>query len=865
MTAAVLALTMAACGGGSSSGGGGEKPAAGGGETESADTNCVYSAEQIILDDEGALGDLSVDGLYYKDGKLYATGFYYGDSDTGSHVLLNFDPDGSNLQFSPLMGGMDDIICTSIGSDGNYYVARISYDADEAGFSANGSTQPDEHAGSELPGDGAEGSDVGNDDAGPGAGDEEAAYGPTAEAAMEEEPGGPDEEIEEFISEGEVSPADEESEEANDGITSPQDEYPDDASMYDAEEELIAEEVVEEEGDLPFEGGEAVFMLTCISADGTELWNAPVQTGDNAELDFYINAVAYSDEGVLVGGSNGLDLYSKDDGTFIRNISAAPELVGCTPYVLGDGTVAALTFGQSGDEISTIDLSSGSITGHYPVPSEAGMVSVFPGKSYAFYLTGNNAVFGMNLDDTGAVKVLDYVDSDMDITAMPCLTEMDDGKLAAVVADDAGTNMVQILTKVDAETVANRKTLTLGCYYLDYEVRKQIFAFNKQSSDVRITITDYSQYDSDTGTEGMAKLNTDIASGMAPDILILSAAMPIKSYTAKGVFEDLTPYIEGDEEISQKEYLENIQEAFKVDGKTFAIVPSFYVSMIAGKTEDIGDGSGLTLDFADELAKKKGVEPGRMFGISTRDEILYLALELCGGQFIDWDQSKCSFDSPEFIRLLEFINQFPEKIDESRQEDTSADYRNGKALFHKDAIGTFDEYVNIKYGIFGTDITMTGFPSQTPGKAAIFPQLEIAINAASQEKDACWSFVRRFLLDDYQNSIEMYWPISIASLDQLANKAMEPLYYEDENGNQVEDHIIVNIGGEDIALPRISDTEIDQMYSFLKDLDSEAYYDVNVENIIAEEAAAYFAGQKSAEDAAGVIQSRVQIYINENS
>ena len=41
----------------------------------------------------------------------------------------------------------------------------------------------------------------------------------------------------------------------------------------------------------------------------------------------------------------------------------------------------------------------------------------------------------------------------------------------------------------------------------------------------------------------------------------------------------------------------------------------------------------------------------------------------------------------------------------------------------------------------------------------------------------------------------------------------------DENGNQVEDHIVVNIGGEDIALPRISDSEVDQMYSFLKSLD----------------------------------------------
>ncbi|MBP5166082.1 MAG: hypothetical protein ILP09_02340, partial [Oscillospiraceae bacterium] len=34
--------------------------------------------------------------------------------------------------------------------------------------------------------------------------------------------------------------------------------------------------------------------------------------------------------------------------------------------------------------------------------------------------------------------------------------------------------------------------------------------------------------------------------------------------------------------------------------------------------------------------------------------------------------------------------------------------------------------------------------------------------------------------------------------------------------------------------------------------------------IIEEEAGAYFAGQKSAETVAGVIQSRVQIYVNEN-
>ena len=35
-------------------------------------------------------------------------------------------------------------------------------------------------------------------------------------------------------------------------------------------------------------------------------------------------------------------------------------------------------------------------------------------------------------------------------------------------------------------------------------------------------------------------------------------------------------------------------------------------------------------------------------------------------------------------------------------------------------------------------------------------------------------------------------------------------------------------------------------------------------NIIKEEAAPYFAGKKTAKDVAGIIQSRVQIYVNEN-
>ena len=867
MTAAVLALSLTACGSGNSDGNSGSGSA--GGKEPSSSAQNVYSSEEVVLnDEEGMLEDMSVEGLTYCNGRLYAKGFSFGDNDSGSHILLNFAPDGSDLQYTMLMGsGMEDVIATSVGPDGNFYVARVSYGGENFEFSSEGVTF-DEHASEEEPGsdditvEEAEGGEIA-----PG-GPETAEEDSTADGPVpfEEEEEDEDPDMEEFITEGGDSPAGEKGyeEDAEEGVTSPLDEYKDEASAANAENELTVTDVEEVE-DMPYEEGSSSYALTCIAPNGQELWSAAVQAPKDPDADFYINSIACSEDGVLVSGSFGLDLYSREDGSFIRTISKETDLQGATPYALSDGSVAVLYYGSGGEEFDLVDLNTGELSGHYPVPAETGMTGVFPGKSYQLLLAGTSGVYGMNLDGSGAVKILDFVDSDLDITAMTSVAEMDDGRLAVVVSDLTGSSVVEILTKVDPETLANRKTITLGSYYLDYEVRKQVFAFNKQNQDVRISIVDYSQFDGEAGGEGLTRLNTDIASGSAPDILVLSGVMPVKSYISKGVFEDLTPYFEQDEEIAGTQYLTNVLDAFKTDGKMYAIAPSFYVNAIVGKTEDIGDGSGLTLDAVEQMVKDKGMDPARVFGVCTREDVLYQALELCGDQFIDWDQSSCKFDSPEFKRMLEFVAQFPAKIPEDFQEDTSADYRSGKSLLLRQSIGTFDEYVNLRYAVFGTDITMTGFPSQTPGKAVIFPQLELAVNASSEEKDACWSFVRRFLLDDYQKTLEMYWPVSINALDEMANKAMEPVYYEDEFGNQVEDHIIVNIGGEDISLPRISDTEVDRMYAFLKGLESEAYFDSSVENIIVEEAAAFFEGQKSADDVASVIQSRVQIYINENS
>ncbi|MDO5456011.1 MAG: hypothetical protein Q4F25_03730, partial [Eubacteriales bacterium] len=406
---AVMAVSLAACGGGSGSeGGNGGNGGNGGGQTsEAVDVNCVYSAEQLMLDSGEDLTDLTLNTLRYVDDYIYASGYSYSDFGEGSHVLLKFSPSGDDVEVGYMMNGAaEDVLATCIGSDGNFYVVRAAYDDDLMDFDEEGAglgstmsegpapadepsseddkgaaaaTEPDEDVeisgedviedaddefvpidgnedgpvdiGEEVTDEGspvnAEGAETAPDGSAV-SDDEEEGDMPDGPAVSDDEgeegdgsaPGGfDDDEIEDYTSAGEASPADEEAEESTDGITSPLDEYGDDPEI-DAEDELTAETVNEVDGSVA-ESGDTSYVISCVNYEGTELWRAPCGPGEQTEDDmYYVNAIAYSEDGLIIADAKGLQLYSKEDGSFIRTIGEGENYSGCTPIVLPDGTAA---------------------------------------------------------------------------------------------------------------------------------------------------------------------------------------------------------------------------------------------------------------------------------------------------------------------------------------------------------------------------------------------------------------------------------------------------------------------------------------------------------------------------------------------
>lgn len=535
---------------------------------------------------------------------------------------------------------------------------------------------------------------------------------------------------------------------------------------------------------------------------------------------------------------------------------------------LNDGRMAAYFYEEDGIKLATVDLEQGTIGEKYKIPGRSYDFSYYPGIGYDLYMTDANGLYGYNIGDADKTLLMNYIDSDIDSYNVYNIVAINEKQFFALCD---GENVPAKFTKVDPKDVKDRKQITLATVYMNWQIRQEVVNFNKANDEYRITIIDYnSLYGTDDDyMAGLNKLNTDIVSGKVPDILVIEDNMPVNSYVNKGLFEDLKPYIDGDEEIDLSDLMPNIIEAFSIEGKLYTLVPSYYIETLVAKASDVGNERGWTVQEAEKLMASKP-EGTQFINNVTREEMLDFCMSMADNQFIDWNTGKCNFNSDEFIKTIEFIKTFPEEVDmENVEEDYWINYdamwREGKVITSKVSISNFNYYNYMEEGTYGEKITMIGFPTSVGEGSVIHPTLQLALSSKSKNKEGAWEFLRTFLTEEYQGGDSNYnLPVSVKRLEELAEEATQRPYYIDENGKRIEYDETYYIGEVEVTIPPMTKQEaedlMEQFYSF-----TEVYhYDESLINIIKEEIAPFFKGQKSAKDVAAIINSRAQIYVSEN-
>lgn len=522
----------------------------------------------------------------------------------------------------------------------------------------------------------------------------------------------------------------------------------------------------------------STYQIACVGTDGKQKWIKDVREPADS-MYFYIESLVGSDNGVYVVSPEGVDLYSAEDGSFKETIcSVTPEQLTGILHVREDGTVVMVDDTGSTTRILSYDNGKKEFVDSISLPGSLMGASVFTGSQYDLYLASEEGIYGAKLGSDQLDVVANYVNSDLAVEGISTLTEIEDGRLAIQAYGAEITLDTYVLEKVAPEDVKDRKEITLGGYYISYDVRNEVIKFNKENSEYRIAIRDYSQYDlaedEYNDSTGLSTMNTDIVSGNVPDILVMNESMPVSNYISKGLMIDMTERYEADKEIDKSDFLQNVIDAFKSDGRMYVIVPGFTVTGIAGKSKYIGDGKDLTIQKAKKIASDLGLDETGVFGIIDRESVLSYAIEFSGDQFIDMDQHTCDFNNPQFQELLEFANKFPAQIGDEQEYDFSTQFLADKALLGIQFINTPYDYYYMTRQMYGdVNMTITGFPSQNNKGPAVAPSVELGISSSASDPDGCWSFVRRFLLPEYQKKLDSCLPISRSAIKKQGEDVIQ--------------------------------------------------------------------------------------------
>lgn len=414
------------------------------------------------------------------------------------------------------------------------------------------------------------------------------------------------------------------------------------------------------------------------------------------------------------------------------------------------------------------------------------------------------------------------------------------------------------------------------------EARMEAKRFNTAHQDIKVEVKEYFN---ENGRQGRDRLLTEIMAGQMPDIIHLgddlsynnsedtASKLPYQSLARKGYLEDLWPYIENDPDLGREGILEAPLRAAEVDGGLYTVFNKVTIRTTSIAERLAGSRESWTLAEMLEIFHAMPEEAIMFPGGIGRDFIFYTTFSGSIESYVDWNTGACSFTSDKFKSALEFVRSFPAKSIEAsdtaaldaEREETADKIRGGLLMQYPSSISnpSHVQWMDAYLG-YGGKVVFLGVPTED-GSSGSYYQLAgkpLAMSSACQYKEAAWEFLRSTLLPRYTDfsSLERYAdsfaciPINRSDYDLVVQASLRGKHSAD---------FMQLYGLPAVRLRNATREEVDRFEALLNRTERINLYDENIYNIAYEVAEVYFAGDKTLDEAAQLIQDRVTLYLDE--
>ena len=248
---------------------------------------------------------------------------------------------------------------------------------------------------------------------------------------------------------------------------------------------LLYQETVEDYSDPENYIYESSYYLKKCDASGAE--KASLNLKEKYETDWARELKVLNDGTVLLVTADKFVLLDKD----LKEIrSKAYDSFDGTFYSLKDGSMAVSAWEEGGYKLFRFDLNKFERGEEISVPFSLTNMGIRDGGTkYDFVLTDSTQIYVYNIGDTEPRALLNYVNSDVITSGFNTLYLIDDNTLYGFYnyyddsADGGDSAKFAKYTKVAPEDVVDKKVLSLGCLWVDNDVKKRVIDFNKNSNE----------------------------------------------------------------------------------------------------------------------------------------------------------------------------------------------------------------------------------------------------------------------------------------------------------------------------------------------------------------------------------------------
>jgi len=647
--------------------------------------------------------------------------------------------------------------------------------------------------------------------------------------------------------------------------------------------------------------GERDFLILVIDASGNTLRSIPVEwngewdgkedtysTGNLAGLG---NSFSVLEDGSYVYCDGNALHFLGSDGKPVRDVSDGDRILS-GEIVKQDGKNYVMSIkpdlgSEHRIQFKELDLTAGTLGPGIDADVLTGYSNIKPVREGVFVNTLSGC-FKYDIAKGTLSEVFNWNDTDVDRTMLSggwsgveCIPKSENefyvvGYGADAVFGDEFPFFIH-LTRAESNPHAGKKLLVIGGENV-FQYQDLISFSSRYSADpeskARIVFVDY--------TEGMRpdeslisleqSIYLDSLTGNGPDILVnMSDSIAFRN---SEVMEDMNRFFDGKNGIDRAAFFDNIFRACETDGKLYHVPLKFELSGLGVNADRIPYSVGWTFEEFEEASRNVPAQISFLQG-TPHMELLCLLLKASLPKFADYQNKKVSFNSDGMRRLLTLVRTYGvEKIPEDEdlgfferdfgkyafsddQYDlASVKFMEGNLLVRPRTISTVYDYSTLKDMSPG-HVAFLGYPSEERVGMLVQPTLSMGIVSSSTSKDQAWDFIRSFMHEE---------PLAAALSETLSVKRdtfmKESRAVMEERNEDYESHWEMPLTVKYTTHP-VSEEDIEEVKNLIEHATICGSGDPTLLNIISEEVAAYFAGDRSIDEVLSTIQNRATTVVNE--